>query len=563
MRARQDRQPDHIDVLLERGRGDHLGRLAETRVDDLEALVAQSPGEHLGAPVMAVEAGLRDEHLERSLGHGPIVAHDRAADTAGVRASPDREEFDRAQRRNRRSARLRAIPAGLAAAAMGIPLGVYLSPVLLALAIIVTDLVNFLVPTADVGGAVWTLLDRLIDGDPGTVQAIAWILVIWVVPGVVLLVVAYLLVAWRLRRIGGEGIALALGARPPRPADPEETQLANVATELAIAAGIEPPRVLLYDNGPANAFVFGRDPDHATVVVGRGLLDELDREETQGVVARVIGSAVGGDLGLAVDIAAVYVTYGLMITTLSAVVSPTARARLRAAVGPLVGRGHDPAHAATGVAALLGAVGRRRDARYDRRRLSHPGHDGWPHRRRRVAHQPVPERTAADVRLALARLPGRRDGGRADARCRRPRSRLDRRLGGDGRSVPGTAWLELLLVVGGSSGGSPAAALPRLSDSGLATSLAPPLTKRLGRLRAMGASSVPPSAPSLRERTRGRSRLPIALLLIVIIPLIALLAVLLAVAVVLIVYLVAFAAFVVLAIVAGPLHELLRSLAGR
>ena len=129
--------------------------------------------------------------------------------------------------------------------------------------------------------------------------------------------------------------------------------------------------------------------------------------------------------------------------------------------------------------------------------------------------------------------------------------------------MPGTAWLELLLVVGGSSGGSPTAALPRLSDSGLATSLAPPLTKRLGRLRAMGASSVPSSAPSLRERTRGRSRLPIALLLIVIIPLIALLAVLLAVAVVLIVYLVAFAAFVVLAIVAGPLHELLRSLAGR
>jgi hypothetical protein len=51
-----------------------------------------------------------------------------------VRASPDRETFDRAQRRNRHGARLRAIPAGLAAAGMGIPLGVYLSPVLLALA---------------------------------------------------------------------------------------------------------------------------------------------------------------------------------------------------------------------------------------------------------------------------------------------------------------------------------------------------------------------------------------------------------------------------------------------
>ena len=43
----------------------------------------------------------------------------------------------------------------------------------------------------------------------------------------------------------------------------------NVVGELAVAAGIEPPRVLLYDDGPPNALVFGRDHDHATVVVGR------------------------------------------------------------------------------------------------------------------------------------------------------------------------------------------------------------------------------------------------------------------------------------------------------
>ena len=62
-------RPDDVDVLLERRRGDHLGRLAQARVDDLEALVAQAPREHLGAAVVAVEAGLRDEHLDRSVGH--------------------------------------------------------------------------------------------------------------------------------------------------------------------------------------------------------------------------------------------------------------------------------------------------------------------------------------------------------------------------------------------------------------------------------------------------------------------------------------------------------------
>ena len=52
----QDRQPDDVDVLLEGGRRDHLGRLAKTGVDDLEALVAQPAGEHLGATVVAIEA---------------------------------------------------------------------------------------------------------------------------------------------------------------------------------------------------------------------------------------------------------------------------------------------------------------------------------------------------------------------------------------------------------------------------------------------------------------------------------------------------------------------------
>src|SRR6478736_527405 len=164
-------------------------------------------------------------------------------------ASADRETFYHAQRRHRRSARLRAIPATLAAAAMGIPLGVYLSPVLLALAIIVTDLVNLVVPAPDLGGAVWSLLERLIDGDPGTIEAIAWILVIWVIPGIVLLVLAYVAMAWRLRRIGGEGIALGMGARPPRTDDAAERELADIVNEVAVAAGIEPPGLLLYDDG--------------------------------------------------------------------------------------------------------------------------------------------------------------------------------------------------------------------------------------------------------------------------------------------------------------------------
>ena len=34
------------------------------------AAVPESPGKHLGAPVVAIQPRLRDQHLERSVGHG-------------------------------------------------------------------------------------------------------------------------------------------------------------------------------------------------------------------------------------------------------------------------------------------------------------------------------------------------------------------------------------------------------------------------------------------------------------------------------------------------------------
>src|SRR6185503_1068142 len=82
--ARQDRQPDHVDVLLERRGRDHLRRLPQSRVDDFEALVAQTAGEHLGATVVPVEAGLRDEDLDGPVGH--------AADCATLRSPLGRRD---------------------------------------------------------------------------------------------------------------------------------------------------------------------------------------------------------------------------------------------------------------------------------------------------------------------------------------------------------------------------------------------------------------------------------------------------------------------------------------
>ena len=77
MRTREDRQADHVGVLLQCGGHDHVRGLAEARVDDLEALVAQPAREDLGAAVVAVEAGLRDQHLQRAVWHGRDCGFDR------------------------------------------------------------------------------------------------------------------------------------------------------------------------------------------------------------------------------------------------------------------------------------------------------------------------------------------------------------------------------------------------------------------------------------------------------------------------------------------------------
>jgi heat shock protein HtpX len=66
------------------------------------------------------------------------------------------------------------------------------------------------------------------------------------------------------------------------------TVLRNVVTELSTAAGIRPPALYLIESPTANAFAVGADPDQAAIAVTSGLLERLDREELQGVIAHEI-----------------------------------------------------------------------------------------------------------------------------------------------------------------------------------------------------------------------------------------------------------------------------------
>jgi len=62
-------------------------------------------------------------------------------------------------------------------------------------------------------------------------------------------------------------------------------QLYNVVEEMAIAAGVPMPKVMVLETDALNAFATGNKPANGTIAVTRGLLNALNRDELQGVVA--------------------------------------------------------------------------------------------------------------------------------------------------------------------------------------------------------------------------------------------------------------------------------------
>jgi heat shock protein HtpX len=73
-------------------------------------------------------------------------------------------------------------------------------------------------------------------------------------------------------------------------------QLWNVVQEMAVAANVPMPRVYLIDDTAPNAFATGRDPTHASVAITTGLLQKLDREELQGVMAHELSHVRNFDI---------------------------------------------------------------------------------------------------------------------------------------------------------------------------------------------------------------------------------------------------------------------------
>jgi heat shock protein HtpX len=101
---------------------------------------------------------------------------------------------------------------------------------------------------------------------------------------------------------GPSAILATAGARP---ADREKDRVfVNVVEEISLAAGVPVPRAFVIETGEANAFATGRDPGRASVAVTRGLLESLNRDQLQAVVAHELGHVRNYDIRYMMIIAA-------------------------------------------------------------------------------------------------------------------------------------------------------------------------------------------------------------------------------------------------------------------
>ncbi|MBQ3309794.1 zinc metalloprotease HtpX [Candidatus Saccharibacteria bacterium] len=86
----------------------------------------------------------------------------------------------------------------------------------------------------------------------------------------------------------------------------DNPKLYNAVENLSLTAGLPMPKVYIIDDPAPNAFATGRDPKHAIVAATTGLLDIMDKNELEAVIAHEISHVKNYDIRVSM------ITFGLV-----------------------------------------------------------------------------------------------------------------------------------------------------------------------------------------------------------------------------------------------------------
>ena len=116
---------------------------------------------------------------------------------------------------------------------------------------------------------------------------------------------------------GGRVVAESLGGTliHANSTDRLERRILNVVEEMAIASGNPtPPVYMLQDEPGINAFAAGFTPSDAVIGVTRGCVEQLSRDELQGVIGHEFSHILNGDMRL--NIRLMGVLFGILVVGL-------------------------------------------------------------------------------------------------------------------------------------------------------------------------------------------------------------------------------------------------------
>jgi heat shock protein HtpX len=115
------------------------------------------------------------------------------------------------------------------------------------------------------------------------------LLVISMVIGFAGSIVSLFMSKWSAKRMVGAQVI-------ETPSDPTELWLVNTVKRQAMSVGIGMPEVAIYDADDVNAFATGWNRNNALVAVSRGLLDNMNKDEAEAVLAHEISHVANGDM---------------------------------------------------------------------------------------------------------------------------------------------------------------------------------------------------------------------------------------------------------------------------
>jgi heat shock protein HtpX len=75
----------------------------------------------------------------------------------------------------------------------------------------------------------------------------------------------------------------------------QNPQLFNLIEEVVVASGLPMPNVAIVNDSAPNAFATGRNPDHALIAFTTRILEVMDRDELQGVIAHEMSHVANRD----------------------------------------------------------------------------------------------------------------------------------------------------------------------------------------------------------------------------------------------------------------------------